>query len=459
MKISDRGLALIQRFEGCSLRAYRDRVGVWTIGWGTTNADKALTGVTIRQGLSISRKTAEEWLRRSLNEKYGPKVTKYQDKYGWNQNEFDALVSFAYNLGHIDGLTQNGQRSRAQIQAAWTLYDKAGGKHVKGLLERRQAELRLFLEPVTPLPEPSVCSNAVAEQYRLQRWTPRGERVVQVQRELLRLGYDLGPTGADGVCGALTTTAILFFQRSAGLTADGICGPKTWAALQAAQPLSPSAEADKADKKAATSVKEADKADKKAATADKKAATAVKEADTAAKEADKQPPVQQTPVDYLERVAEQAKRVYPLCVGKVHSGADVGKVNSLEALKAHKALSCNRMVSIVLQQAGLLDKGVVVSHTAKASGKKKITDAVKNTAKLRHCKVYWVNKRFGDLPEAWKRAGCVYFQNSNACISAGNGKIWSCNKSKGYRYQGRGDYLRTEGYPFTSRILVVVVPD
>ena len=421
MKISDRGLALIQRFEGCSLRAYRDRVGVWTIGWGTTNADKALTGVTIRQGLSISRKTAEEWLRRSLNEKYGPKVTKYQDKYGWNQNEFDALVSFAYNLGHIDGLTQNGQRSRAQIQAAWTLYDKAGGKHVKGLLERRQAELRLFLEPVTPLPEPSVCSNAVAEQYRLQRWTPRGERVVQVQRELLRLGYDLGPAGADGVCGALTTTAILFFQRSAGLTADGICGPKTWAALQAAQPLSPSAEAD-----------------------------------TAVKEADKQATVQQTRVDYLARVAEQAKRVYPLCAGKVHSGANVGKVNSLEALKAHKALSCNRMVSIVLQQAGLLDKGVVVSHTAKASGKKKITDAVKNTAKLRHCKVYWVNKRFGDLPEAWKRAGCVYFQNSNACISAGNGKIWSCNKSKGYRYQGRGDYLRT---PLSSKILCVIVPD
>jgi hypothetical protein len=117
------------------------------------------------------------------------------------------------------------------------------------------------------------------------------------------------------------------------------------------------------------------------------------------------------------------------------------------------------MVSIVLQEAGLLPKGVVVSHTAKASGKKKITDAVKNTAKLRHCKVYWVNKRFGDLPEAWKRAGCVYFQNSNACISAGNGKIWSCNKSKGYRYRGRGDYLRTEGYPFTSPILVVVVPE
>ena len=431
MRISEKGLALIQRFEGCSLRAYRDRVGVWTIGWGTTNADKALTGVTIRQGLSISRKTAEDWLRRSLNEKYGPKVAKYQDKYGWNQNEFDALVSFAYNLGHIDGLTQNGQRTRKEIQAAWTLYDKAGGKHVKGLLERRQRELKLFLEPVTPLPEPSVCSNAVAEQYKLQRWMPRGDRVVQVQRELLRLGYDLGPTGADGVCGALTTTALLSFQCSSGLTADGICGPKTWAALQTAQPLSPSAEADKA----------------------------VRETAAVVKKADKQAPVQQPRVDYLARVAEQAKRVYPLCVGKVHSGADVGKVNSLESLKAHKALSCNRMVSIVLQEAGLLDKGVVVSHTAKASGKKKITDAVKNTAKLKHCKVYWVNKRFGDLPEDWKRAGCVYFQNSNACISAGNGKIWSCNRSKGYRYRGRGDYLRTEGYPFTSPILVVVVPD
>jgi GH24 family phage-related lysozyme (muramidase) len=54
MKISEKGLALIQRFEGCELTAYRDCRGVWTIGWGTTNADKSITGRTIKRGLKIS---------------------------------------------------------------------------------------------------------------------------------------------------------------------------------------------------------------------------------------------------------------------------------------------------------------------------------------------------------------------------------------------------------------------
>ena len=49
MKISDNGLNLIKRFEGCRLTAYQDAVGVWTIGYGTTNADKAITGTTICQ--------------------------------------------------------------------------------------------------------------------------------------------------------------------------------------------------------------------------------------------------------------------------------------------------------------------------------------------------------------------------------------------------------------------------
>ena len=147
MEISEKGLELIKKFEGCRLQAYQDSVGVWTIGYGTTNADKAITGTTIYQGLRISQATADEWLRRSIDTKYGPKVDKYS-QYGWNQNEFDGLVSFAYNIGSIDGLTAHGSRTRAEIADKILAYNKAGGKVLAGLTRRRQEERMLFLTPV-----------------------------------------------------------------------------------------------------------------------------------------------------------------------------------------------------------------------------------------------------------------------------------------------------------------------
>ena len=148
MKISDNGLNLIKKFEGCRLTAYQDVVGVWTIGYGTTNADKAITGTTICQGLKISQATADDWLRQSVDKKYGPKVDKYS-AYNWNQNEYDALVSFAYNIGSIDGLTAKGTRTRSEIAAKILEYNKGGGKILSGLVRRRQEERKLFLTPVT----------------------------------------------------------------------------------------------------------------------------------------------------------------------------------------------------------------------------------------------------------------------------------------------------------------------
>ena len=147
MEISEKGLELIKKFEGCRLTAYQDAVGVWTIGYGTTTADKSITGTTICQGLRISQKTADEWLRESINRKYGPKVDKYAT-YRWTQNEFDALVSFAYNVGSIDGLTAQGSRTRAEISHMILAYNKAGGRELTGLTKRRQEERALFLTPV-----------------------------------------------------------------------------------------------------------------------------------------------------------------------------------------------------------------------------------------------------------------------------------------------------------------------
>ena len=148
MKISDNGLNLIKKFEGCRLTAYKDSKGVWTIGYGTTSADKTITGMTIRQGLQISKETAETWFRKAIDKKYGPEVEKYNGIYKWNQNEFDALVSFAYNIGSIDKLTAKGSRTRAEIADKIPEYNRSGGQVLAGLTRRRKEELALFLTPM-----------------------------------------------------------------------------------------------------------------------------------------------------------------------------------------------------------------------------------------------------------------------------------------------------------------------
>ena len=146
--VSQTGIDLVKHFEGCRLEAYQDEVGVWTIGWGITNADKSITGTTIKRGLKISQATAEEWLEASLNRKYLPLVMKYDTRYGWYQNEIDSLVSFAYNIGSIDQLTANGSRSRETIASKMLEYNKAGGRVYRGLTRRREAERKLFLTPL-----------------------------------------------------------------------------------------------------------------------------------------------------------------------------------------------------------------------------------------------------------------------------------------------------------------------
>ena len=119
MKISENGLKLIRSFEGCRLEAYKCPAGVWTIGWGHTGNVKA--------GQRITQAEADKMLTDDMGP-YERNVDKYGTKYMWNQNEFDALVSFAYNVGSIDQLTAKGTRSRAEISEKILAYNRGGGK-------------------------------------------------------------------------------------------------------------------------------------------------------------------------------------------------------------------------------------------------------------------------------------------------------------------------------------------
>ena len=105
-KISDKCLKLVKEFEGCRLTAYRDEVGVWTIGYGITNSDFKITKKIIRKGMKISKATAEKWLEESLNKKYLPLVLEYDKQYNWDQNELDALSAFATTSAALSSLLQ-----------------------------------------------------------------------------------------------------------------------------------------------------------------------------------------------------------------------------------------------------------------------------------------------------------------------------------------------------------------
>ena len=422
-----------KRAEAAVMACARQKLTGCTIWWDVEDKTLRKTGVEHRAKLTASVLEA----RRVMTEAgYGFGVYCDRDFYTscLNANHIGGKWWIAsYGGNPVTAFGQGCDRSRPVIANELWGWQYCSRGRVPGIRGSVDLDESFDDTDANPYPEPVkiVTSPEQAKAKKITRFVSTGPGVQWVQWELKRLGYDLGKSGVDGVCGAHTVAAIEAFQRRAGLSVDGLCGPKTVSALSDAQ----SAQSPTTD------------AGGKAPEQEKPGQTSTR------------PHGQTSEVNYRARVAREAKKIYPLCVGKRHGGSTAKKVVSLTTLEQYKDLSCNRMVSIVLQQAGLLPKGVVVSHTPKWDGKKTIDDAVSNWRKLKHCKVVWVNKRFEELPEAYKKAGCVYFQNSNACISAGNGKIWSCNKSRGYRYRGRGDYLRTDGYPFTSRILVVVVPD
>lgn len=141
MKTSSKGVSLIKSFEGCRLKSYKCPAGVWTIGYGHT------TG--IKKGDIITQEQADEYLRNDLVT-YENAVMKYNNIYDFNQNQFDALVSFTYNcgIGNLKNLTQSGKRTLAQISAKLPLYNKAGGVVLRGLQRRRAAEKELFDTPI-----------------------------------------------------------------------------------------------------------------------------------------------------------------------------------------------------------------------------------------------------------------------------------------------------------------------
>lgn len=221
MKTSQKGIDLIKRFEDCRLAAYKCPAGVWTIGYGHT------AGVTA--GQKISPAQAEAYLRADL-EKYEKKVEKYESRYRWTQNEFDAMVSFTYNIGSIDKLTADGTRTKAVIAEKILLYNKADGKVLAGLTKRRQAEREMFLSGSKGNGAEAAGGTADKEKRPTLWLRSRGTDVTYLQQCLKEKGYNVGKI--DGDFGRKTENAVKAYQKDHGLKVDGIVGAKTWKSLE-----------------------------------------------------------------------------------------------------------------------------------------------------------------------------------------------------------------------------------
>lgn len=142
MRISPAGVNLIKKFEGFVAKAYKCPAGVWTIGYGHTGPD-------VTPGLQLTTEQVDALLVRDLL-RYEAPVNKLVT-VELTQNQFDALVSFVYNVGegnfskstllkHLN----NGDKDKAAAQ--FLVWNKAGGVELPGLVRRRAAERELFLK-------------------------------------------------------------------------------------------------------------------------------------------------------------------------------------------------------------------------------------------------------------------------------------------------------------------------
>lgn len=177
MKVSEKGIAFIKKWEGCRLDVYKDTAGIKTIGWGHAYW---------KGPDHITQQEADLMLEKDLV-KFELEVSKYDPYYHFNQNEFDALVSFAFNVGSIRQLTADGTRTRLQIAEKIPAYCKSGGKRIDGLVKRRKEETDIFVNGYAEdVSRETLTLNQVAEKVIAGEYGNGDERKHKLEAE----GYD-----------------------------------------------------------------------------------------------------------------------------------------------------------------------------------------------------------------------------------------------------------------------------
>ena len=147
MKVNAEGYALIKKFEGCRLKAYKCPANVWTIGFGNTfyeNGDK------VKDGDVITQQRADE-LAKFIIDQFAVSITPFILK-PLNENQFSACVSLAYNIG-TGGFKRSSVFKKLNVNPndetiadSFRLWNKGGGKILPGLVKRREAEIQLYFK-------------------------------------------------------------------------------------------------------------------------------------------------------------------------------------------------------------------------------------------------------------------------------------------------------------------------
>lgn len=163
-KINEAGLNLVKEFEGLYTKAYKCPAGVWTIGYGHTGK---VDGESICKGMTISKAKATELLKEDMAAFEKAVKNCKELTFTLNDNQFSALVSFAFNCGSgsLKKLVRN--RSAAVVADKMLLYNKAAGRELAGLTRRRKAERELFLTPAgkTTVAEEKTVTNIYYKKY------------------------------------------------------------------------------------------------------------------------------------------------------------------------------------------------------------------------------------------------------------------------------------------------------
>lgn len=241
--LSELGYAVVRSFEGCALRAYRDPVGVVTIGYGQTNSDASVLGFKVEMGKTITRQQAEDLLKASMERRYEGAVRTALP--GGSQATFDAGCSFHFNTGAITRASWPKSWRAGQGAGSILSWNKGGGRVLPGLTRRRKRELAMInagdygpeghARPIDLDAKHGHVPTHLDGQPGLLKTGDTGPEVAELNDKLIRMGYKVE---ASDTYTEQTKAAITSFQTAhPQLHTDGVTGPATRAAIDRAVAL------------------------------------------------------------------------------------------------------------------------------------------------------------------------------------------------------------------------------